>query len=92
MVAPEYCSSGSTMPCSSPGRSTPVGLPKPQRWIQASNGFVPTLRAISTAPMFDEYLRISLVVQRLVAVVLGVVDLAVGDGEHRRDVELRVRL
>ena len=31
---PEYCQACSTIPCSSPGRSTPVGAPKPNRWTQ----------------------------------------------------------
>ncbi len=39
----------------------PVGLPNPHLWIQASNGAVLTFWAIRTAPMFEDTLRIWLV-------------------------------
>ena len=60
-------------------------------WIQASNGAVLSLWAISTAPMFEEYLEDVADRPRLIAVGLGVLDLAVGDLEDRREVEHRVR-
>src|SRR6478736_1812774 len=81
MVAPEYLSSGRTWPICSPGRSTPVALPKPNRWIHLSNGLEPPRApAIFTAPMFDECLRISLTV----------IEPTVGVRVHRRDREARL--
>ncbi len=55
---PEYLSSGRTRPDSSPGRSTPVGLPNPKRRTQASKGALPSRWPIVTAPTFEDCWRI----------------------------------
>ena len=52
--APEYLASGSTMPLSSPGRSVPVGLPKPKRRTHWSNFLAPSRRPIVTAPTLED--------------------------------------
>ena len=42
------------MPDSSPGRSTPVGLPKPKRRTHWSNRRAPMRRSISAAPTLED--------------------------------------
>ena len=42
------------MPPSSPGRSTPVGRPKPKRRTHLSKRLAPSLRPIITEPTFDD--------------------------------------
>ena len=42
------------MPPSSPGRSTPVGLPKPNRRTHLSKCFAPSFSPIITEPTFDD--------------------------------------
>jgi hypothetical protein len=59
---PEYRLTGSTIPRSSPGRSTPVGEPKPKRRTQWSNRRLPSLRPIVIAPTLLDCARISAVV------------------------------
>src|SRR3954452_2448129 len=54
---PEYCCQCNTIPRASPGRSTPVGEPNPNRWTQESNRWGPSFIPISSAPMLLENLR-----------------------------------
>ena len=89
---PEYCQACRTIPCSSPGQVDAGRRAEPE----PVHPVVEALRdracmPISSAPMLLETLRMCGHRQRLVAVGLGVVDLAVGDLEHRGDVELRAR-
>src|SRR5438105_7359684 len=50
---------GGRSPALSPGKSMPVGRPKPKRWIQSFRRDSPSfVRAIVTAPTFDERCRI----------------------------------
>ena len=46
------------MPRSSPGRSMPVGLPKPKRRIQESKRSAPSRWPIMTEPTFEDCSRI----------------------------------
>ncbi len=48
----------STIPCCSPGRSTPVGLEKPKLRTQRSKRVGPSLRPIMALPTFEERARI----------------------------------
>ena len=45
------------MPDSSPGRSTPVGVPKPKRRTHWSKRLAPSRRPISAAPTFEDSAR-----------------------------------
>ena len=59
---PEYFEGGRMIPPSSPGRSTPVGDPKPNRCTQSLNCVGPSRAPISSAPMLLETFRIPAVV------------------------------
>jgi len=56
---PEYCSGRSTMPLASPGTSTFVPVPKPNRRTQLSNRFAPSFRPIFTEPTLEDWARMS---------------------------------
>ncbi len=60
IVEPDQCSGGTTMPGDSPGKSMPVGLPKPKRAIQPDmpTCVLATFCASVTVPMFDDCERI----------------------------------
>ncbi len=58
MDDPEYSETGRMMPRSSPGRSTPVGLPKPNSRTQWSKRFSLSSRPILMAPTFEDCARI----------------------------------
>ena len=62
MEEPEYLSTGRTRPRSSPGRSTPVGRPKPKRRTQRSKLSLPMRWPIVIAPTLLDCARISPVV------------------------------
>ena len=62
MEKPEYCSSGSGMPRSSPGRSMPVRRSKPNRRTQWSKRRAPSVAPIFTAPTFEDCSRMPRVV------------------------------
>ena len=49
---------GSTMPCDSAGKSSPVGRPNPYRWIHCMSRALPTIWAIVSVPTFDDFWRI----------------------------------
>ncbi len=67
IVEPDHWSSGSTMPGLSPGKSTPVGLPKPKRSIhEASSPAAELLRRSVIVPTFDDSERICRTVIRSV--------------------------
>jgi hypothetical protein len=58
IVEPDHLSAGSTAPGLSPGKSIPVGLPKPKRAIHSVSRSLPSISASVIAPMFDECDRI----------------------------------
>ena len=58
IVEPDQRSGGSTIPPDSPGKSTPVGLPKPKRPIQDATRSLPSSCASVIVPMFDDWKRI----------------------------------
>ena len=78
------------MPRSSPGRSTPVGVPKPKRRTQLSKRSLPSRRPIVIAPTLLDWARICGGRQRLGAARVRLADRAVGDLDLRRQVERRV--
>ena len=55
---PEYWFGCSTMPGDSPGRSTPVGFPKPNARTHLSKRIGPSRWPIFTAPTFEDWARI----------------------------------
>ncbi len=55
IVVPDHWSGyDGTMPPLSPGKSSPVGLPKPKRPIHFISSGAPSFSAIVIAPTFDE--------------------------------------
>ena len=67
IVEPDQRSRGSTAPADSPGKSIPVGLPKPKRAIQRASRSGPSRSlAIVTVPTFDDSARIRATVSRSV--------------------------
>ena len=58
IVEPDHWAAGSTAPGLSPGKSIPVGLPKPKRSIHSESRCLPSISASVIAPMFEECERI----------------------------------
>ena len=52
-----------TRPSDSPGKCSPVGLPKPRLPIWARSRFLPRAWAISMVPMLDDWARMPLAVR-----------------------------
>ncbi len=68
------------MPGDSPGRSSAVFLPSPNRWIQLLQHLSwPTIPAIVSVPTFEDSARIWLAVNVFGPARLGVGDLLVAD-------------
>ena len=91
IVEPDHWSSGSTSPALSPGKSIPVGWPKPKRSIHFASRAAPSFSASVIAPTFDERCEDLRDGHRLGAARLGVVDDPVGDVDRVRQRERRVR-
>ena len=60
--SPSTGPAASVTPASSPGRSTPVGAPKPKRWTQSLKRAAPSILPILIAPTLLERARICAVV------------------------------
>ena len=58
-LAPSYSSRLFTRPFVSPGKSTPVMVPKQKRLMLAANFLAPIFLPMSTMPVFEERRRIS---------------------------------
>ncbi len=81
IVEPDHWSSGSANPGDSPGKSIPVGFPKPKRSIQDDEApFAEPLRD-EIVPMFDEYSTIWRTLYPHGSARVRLADDAVGDAE-----------
>ena len=91
IVDPDQSSYGSTRPALSPGKSTPVRSPNPNRSIQEASSAPPRRSfAIVIVPTFEDSARICRTVICLRAARVGLADDPVGDVDRRRQRERRV--